>query len=135
MKKINLVLIAITACLLFSCENNSTSPGKIARNFYKDISEGNCVKAMNDSFDLNKEDDSIDIATAEIQSFCDKLTPSFEEKGGIKDVIIVNEKVSEDKKTAEVDLKIIYGSGGEEEINVPMVLNDKGKWKITIGLL
>lgn len=135
MKKFSLVLLACLACLLISCGDGGTkTPGTVAKNFYKDIIKGDCVKAMNEGFDLNFEDSELKENEADIQAFCDKITSAYADKRDIKDVVVIKEEINEQEKSAEVYLKFIYGDGTESEDSIPLVLNDKGEWKITIGL-
>ena len=67
-----------------------------------------------------------------VSLFKEKAAPQFEEKGGIVKVEALNETISEDGKSAEVELKLTYGDGTEETENVDMVCNEAGEWKASI---
>ena len=54
------------------------------------------------------------------------------QKGGIKDVEILSEEISEDGNTAVIKYKEIYGDGSEEEKEGKMIKVD-GKWKMDMG--
>lgn len=58
--------------------------------------------------------------------------PSVDEKGGVKEVAVVSEKVAPDGKTADVVLTNTYNNGHVETVNYKMV-NDAETWKIRVN--
>lgn len=56
----------------------------------------------------------------------------LDKKQGIKSIDILEEKIAEDGKTANVKWKITYGNGETDEDDGELV-NVNGDWKMTIG--
>ena len=62
----------------------------------------------------------------------EKGMKEYEKKGGIKDIEILSETISEDGNTAVVKTKTTFGNGETEEGDQKMVKKD-GKWLMSLG--
>ena len=63
----------------------------------------------------------------------DKVEKEYAKKGGIKSYEAQSEKIAEDGKTANVNMKITYGNGKEEETDIKLCKDDKGEWKLDLA--
>ena len=63
----------------------------------------------------------------------EKGTKTMEKKQGIKSYKVESEEISEDGKSATVNMKVVYGDGSEDTNKIKLVKNDKGEWKISFG--
>ena len=52
-------------------------------------------------------------------------------KGGVTDIEVLSEEISEDGNSAVVKMKITYGNGESEEDETKLVLVD-GKWLLSM---
>ena len=62
----------------------------------------------------------------------EKSSQSMAEKGGLKDVQILEETIAEDGKTATIKAKMIYGNGEEQE-NTQKMIKQGDEWKMDSG--
>ena len=118
-------LFLLTACL-------SNSPGAAAKKYVGYLQDGN-AKAYTEGIAMCEDATAEQKKQAEAMmgAMVEKGKKALDEKGGIKDVEIISETISEDGKTADVVLKITYGNCSVEEDDQLMVLED-GKWKMKI---
>ena len=56
----------------------------------------------------------------------------LEQKGGVKNIKIIKETMSEDGNSCVVEAEVEYGDGTTEPANSNFVKVD-GEWKITVG--
>ncbi len=77
--------------------------------------------------ELTKED------KAKLMAFLPAAKQQFDKKGGLKDVKIVDEKISDDGNTATVKYKIIFTNGKEGGTEKVKFLKVNGNWKIRIS--
>ena len=109
MKKIiGFIAIAAVALVMAACSGGN-SPSDVAKQAVK------CI-----------QDKDYDMLRSKAESTLDK-------KGGIKDYEIISETVAEDGKTANVEMKIVYGDGEEKNDVMKLRLDDAGDWRIDAG--
>ncbi len=134
MKKIIYRLAAIITFIIFiSCGNDgaskSSTPGDVVKAMIESIMNENLDGFI--AISLNAKGENItekDLkATKELMSF---VKNDIEKKGGLKEVAILEENISEDGLKATVILQLIYNNGKKAlEGNTKLIKVD-GVWKI-----
>ncbi|MCX6288045.1 MAG: DUF4878 domain-containing protein [Bacteroidetes bacterium] len=139
MKKINVCLILtglLLAFLLTSCGGGgggiiSKTPSdvvKTALNNLKAKDYPGVIKyyVRKDGVAFTKED------TQKFTGLCTWATQEYEKKQGLKDIQILEEKISEDGLTATVKYKLQFNNGtdSDDKVNLKKV---NGDWFIVIG--
>ena len=131
MKKLIALFAVVAAMFAVSC--SSPTPSDAAVDIYQLIIDCKYEAAVEEFYFDSEDPAEVEQAKAMFVSlFKEKAAPQFEEKGGIVKVEALNETISEDGKSAEVELKLTYGDGTEETENVDMVCNEAGEWKASI---
>lgn len=125
-------LSLLMLCVLFaSC--SSKTPGAVAKKYMEYVKDGDYDKFA-DGIMYNETATKEDIEQSKtmiVALLKEKASKEIDKKGGIKEIEVVSEKVSEDGNSADVVLKTIYGNGSSEESDCKMVLKD-GVWKMDI---
>ena len=115
--------------LVTSC--TSSSPGDAFKNYmelvkkkdYKTLAQGFAI-------DESQTPEQQAQATEMIEGLLtEKADKAIAEKGGLKDVQVLEEKISEDGNTADLKVKLIYGNGTEDETAQQMV-KQNDQWKM-----
>lgn len=129
MKKI-LSLFAIVAgiCFFVSCSKNT--PKSVTEKFVSALKDKEYSKAI----DMCQFSDSMDEQKKqELVGFMEqKVSKSFEKKGGISDFSIDGEEVAEDGNTAKVTYTLKFGNGETSQETTNLVKVDD-EWKIDGG--
>ena len=63
----------------------------------------------------------------------EKAAPMLEKKGGLKSIKAISETISEDGKSAKVEVNITYGNGTEEKQAGDLILDESGYWKLKLN--
>ena len=135
MKNLNLVhvfLLAVVVSVLAACSGGEKTPGQIEMSIWNTIESGNYEKAMDMWYENSAVSPDKNQADQKefVKAFADKMKSSIEEKGGIQEVKIVSEELSEDGETAIVAVKITFKNGTTQEDDSKYIKVD-GKWKIS----
>lgn len=133
MKKITRIsmFMAIFAFFAFmaSCGGGAKSPADVSKTFVEKIEKGDVSAAV-------KMLEGVDKATEEeiqkMEAFLSEGSKEVSSKGGIKKIDVLSETISEDGMEADVDLKVTYGNGEEDE-STTKLKNIDGNWKISMG--
>ncbi len=133
MKKMLTVVVSLIAAtmLLSSCGKNN--PADIEMSIQKEFQKGN-FEAGVDKFIANaafENETKAQEMKAMLLSFKDKVAKQNETKGGLKEIVLVEETIDEAAGTAVVKTKKIYNDGSEEEGSTKYIKVD-GKWKIDL---
>ena len=118
-------------CMVFVAACSSDSPGKAAKKYASYMQSGEYEKFV-DGFYFEGEASTEDVDRTKqmlLSMIQEKGAKEMEQKGGLKEIEVVSEELSEDKKTAKVVLKEVYGNGESNENTVDMILVD-GTWKM-----
>jgi hypothetical protein len=136
MKKLTLLLGAIAFVLTFgfqSCGGNlaGNSPGATVKKSINLMAEQNYDKvvvmyAKKDGTALTEEE------KGKMLGLMAMANSDLKKKQGIKSLDIIEEKISEDGKTATVKWKTTYGNG-ETDNNDGDLIKVGGDWKMIIG--
>jgi hypothetical protein len=136
MKKLTVLFGAIAFVLtigLQSCGGGAigNSPGATVKKSISLITEKNYEKVVS----MYAKKDGTALTEEEKGKMLGLMTMANAEltkKQGVKSLEIIEEKISDDGKTAEVKWKITYGNG-ESEDNDGKLVNVDGDWKMIIG--
>ena len=133
MKHILHTIIAATLMLgIFAGCSATSSPRKVARNFYKAIEQADYERALS----LTTLDPEAD---AEIYyAIMQKVNNSIAEKGGIYKLELISEEYApaeegEEPTEATVAVNVVYADGTTQEEYCDVVLTD-GKWLVDANL-
>lgn len=128
MKKFFSLLAVAVAMFMVSCAGAPATPSDAAVEYYQYVANGD-YEAFADAIHFDTTDpEEIAESKAMITSFYkEKAEPEIKSKGGIKSIEALNETISEDGNTANVQLKVIYGDGSEKTEDVKLVKVDN-KW-------
>ena len=132
MKKIFIsMFVAVVALTLWSCGSANT-PSAVAEKAAKCIQNAD-YEGYVDLLDLKKSDGNDSEKEQLVALLREKGTKAMEKKQGLKSYEVLSEQISEDGKSATVELKMVYGDGSEDTQKMKLVKNDNGDWKLTMG--
>ena len=125
------MFVAVVAITLWSCGPANT-PSAVAEEACKCVQNEDYegyVELMDLKETKNQESDKEQL----VAMLREKGTKTMEKKQGIKSYKVESEEISEDDKSATVNMKVVYGDGSEDTNKMKLVKNDKGEWKLTLG--
>ena len=133
MKKLFIsMFVAVVALTLWSCGPANT-PSAVAEEACKCM-QNEDYEGYADLMDLKKSEDGKGVEKEQLAALLrEKGTKTMEKKQGIKSYKVESEEISEDGKSANVKMKIVYGNGDEDTQKMKLVKNDDGDWKLTMG--
>jgi hypothetical protein len=134
-KLFSIVITSIFITLLFSCgEGNiskSSTPGDVVKAMMEYSVDENIdgfisIMASNNGEEFDEKD--IEVLKAIMYLYKEE----FDKKEGFKEVIIIEEKISEDGKTATVTSQLLYGNGEKSKNGDIYLVNENGTWKLRL---
>lgn len=126
------IAIVLVSSLMVSCGGGGgaagDSPSKAVEKLFDNLKSKNYDKAVN-AFYLEEDTKLSDPEIQKIKALLMAANEEYEKKGGIKNIEIVEENVSEDGTSGKVKFKVIYGNGDDdsESYNVKKI---DGNWKL-----
>lgn len=110
----------------------SSTPGDVVKTMVEKIADGNydavvAISVTKKGETLNEEEQ------AKIMAFLPEGEKEIDKKGGLKEVTILAETISEDGNTATVKSQLIYGNGEKGSKSDTKLINVNGKWRIRIN--
>lgn len=127
------IILAAAMCFMTSCSKTS-SPGNAFKSYMESLKAGD-YKGFVEGFAMDEtksvEEQEQDRKAIEAM-LTEKTSKSMAEKGGLKDIQILEETIAEDGKTATVKAKMIYGNGEEQESSQKMV-KQGDEWKMELN--
>ena len=124
MKKI---LVMFTMCLMMavmtSCGGHENSPKGVAMAGVECLADKDYKGCMNLT-DAKEEQKQM------MTQLLEKVGKEGEQKGGMKSYEVVDEQIDEEKGTATVKVKVVYGNG-EEKTNEMKCVKKDGKWLLS----
>lgn len=121
-----MVMLMTIGTLMISCGSDKSSPSKAALAFTENIEKGNYDAAFNL---LQGAEEATAEEKEKIIAFFKESSKEMEKKGGISEKEILSETISEDGKTATVEMKVTYGDGTSDESDNKLINTDDG-WKL-----
>ena len=127
--RLGLMLVAVLA--MVSC--TPSTPGAALKNYMSAISDKDYEKFI-DVCNISEADSdkAKEIREGLIAMIQEKGSKTIEKKGGLKEIEIVSEEMTEDGNSAIVTYKQHYGDGSVKEDTQKMIKVD-GKWLMDIG--
>lgn len=122
------LMIGFASCMGDNEANNET-PGDVVENFYRLVQNKEYDKAARMCSNKGKI-----LTVEEVQKVEKRISWSavdYENKNGIKEVIIIEETVIGDYVSAKVKYNIVYNNGDEDD-NVQALEKINGKWYLKI---
>ena len=127
------IILAAAMCFMTSCSKTS-SPGNAFKSYMEKLQAGD-YKGFVEGFavDETKSVEEQEQTKQTIEAMLtEKTSKSMAEKGGLKDVQILEETIAEDGKTATIQAKMIYGNGEEQE-NTQKMVKQGDEWKMELN--
>ena len=119
---------------LISCGEGglgSSSPGDVVKTATWNMADENYDAAV--AVYVNKNGEELSKEEQEkIKALLPQVKEEIDKKGGLKEVVILEETISEDGTTATVKGQTIYGNGEKEEGSDSKLINVNGEWRIII---
>lgn len=132
MKKLFIsMFVAVVAFTLWSCGPANT-PSAVAEEACKCVQNAD-YEGYVELMDLKETKNQESEKEQFVAMLREKGTKTMEKKQGIKSYKVESEEISEDGKSATVNMKVVYGDGSEDTSKIKLVKNDKGEWKISFG--
>lgn len=132
MKKLFIsMFVAVVAFTLWSCGPANT-PSAVAEEACKCV-QNEDYEGYVELMDLKETKNQESEKEQFVAMLREKGTKTMEKKQGIKSYNVESEEISEDGKSATVNMKVVYGDGSEDTNKIKLVKNDKGEWKISFG--
>lgn len=132
MKKLFIsMFVAVVAFTLWSCGPANT-PSAVAEEACKCV-QNEDYEGYVELMDLKETKNQESEKEQFVAMLREKGTKTMEKKQGIKSYNVESEEISEDGKSATVNMKVVYGDGSEDTSKIKLVKNDKGEWKISFG--
>ena len=132
MKKLFIsMFVAVVAFTLWSCGPANT-PSAVAEEACKCVQNAD-YEGYVELMDLKETKNQESEKEQFVAMLREKGTKTMEKKQGIKSYEVLSEEISEDGKSATVNMKVVYGDGSEDTNKIKLVKNDKGEWKISFG--
>lgn len=130
---VNYIVIAAVAMVMAACSGGN-SPKGVAEEAVKCIQNGDYEGYVDLIYMEEKE--GVDMAEqkkAIVGMIQAKASTTLAKEGGISSYDILSETVAEDGKTANVEMKLVYGNGDEKQENLKLRKTDSGDWRIDAG--
>ena len=132
MKKLFIsMFVAVVAFTLWSCGPANT-PSAVAEEACKCV-QNEDYEGYVELMDLKETKNQESEKQQFVAMLREKGTKTMEKKQGIKSYKVESEEISEEGKSATVNMKVVYGDGSEDTNKIKLVKNDKGEWKISFG--
>ena len=125
------MFVAVVAFTLWSCGPANT-PSAVAEKACKCV-QNEDYEGYVELMDLKETKNQESEKEQFVAMLREKGTKTMEKKQGIKSYNVESEEISEDGKSATVNMKVVYGDGSEDTNKIKLVKNDKGEWKISFG--
>ena len=124
--------VSLVSIFLFSCGGGASSggdsPSKAVEKLFDYVKSKNYDKATS-MFFLEEEKKLSDAEAQKIKALLMAADEEYSKKGGIKNVVILSEKINDDGVSGKVDFKVVYGNGDEDEQSYNLKKTD-GVWKL-----
>lgn len=127
-----LLFASVMALFMTSCVNST--PSTAFKSYVELLKKGD-YKGFAKHFSIDEKQSAEDQAKQlELYESIinDKVAKGIQEKGGLKDVQVLEEILSEDGNKATLKVKFIYGDGTEEE-NTQEMVKQNGQWKMVFN--
>jgi hypothetical protein len=134
MKKIYVLFIALTAISVsfISCGSSGSGPGDVIIKSF-DYLESQDYAKIAGLYATGKGELLTEEEQKKIEGMMGMAAQEHDKKGGVKDIIIVEENISDDGETAKVKYTIIYNDDSEVTENGKLI-KVNGKWYMSLQM-
>lgn len=134
MKKLLSIFAVVAAIFAVSCGVDAATPSETVVKFYELVATGEYEAAVEHlSFHATSPEEVEQGKAMIVSLLSEKAAPMLEKKGGFKSIEAISETISEDGKSAKVEVKITYGNGTEEKQAGDLILDEAGYWKLKLN--
>lgn len=134
MKKFICLSSVFALMLLFAaCSGSNSTPSAAFESYSSGMVNGNYDKLVEGIYISDDNKEKADAIRDQYKEMLEtKGKASLEQKGGLKEIVVISEEISEDGTTAVVNFKQVFGDGTEEEDDQKMVkVGDE--WLMDVG--
>ena len=132
MKKLIRLFAVAIVMILASCSGNS--PSAVAEKYMNYMNDGEYDKVV--ELIYTKPETPEDKVKEEMEDFVEflkEMRKDIKEEEKIKSLKIISEEINEDGTKAVVKYSSVLNNGKEENSEIKLIKNEKGKWKIDLG--
>jgi hypothetical protein len=134
--EIHIAFIISLFIMINACDTKTTTgggdPGSVIEDYFKLIIEENFENAAK-MYRIGERELTED-ECKKVRDMIEWAVDQYEIKGGIKEVIVVEETKIGDNKTAFVKYNIVFNNGDESDLKQSMI-KAEGKWYLQIAPL
>ena len=128
-------LSAVLAAMLLmvSCSGSNSTPSAAFENYSSGMVSGDYDKLTSGIYISDENKEKADAIRESYKEMLEsKGKSSLDKKGGLKEIVVLSEEISEDGNTAVVKFKQVFGDGSETEDDQKMVkVGDE--WLMDVG--
>jgi hypothetical protein len=128
------LLLVLATSMIVSCGEGGVagnSPGDVVKTMAINLQEEN-YDAVVDLY-INKNGEELtDEEKTKVKAFLPSAIEEMNKKGGLKEVVIVEETISEDGNAATVKSYLIYGNGEKSNEDKTDLVKVNGDWRVEI---
>lgn len=119
--------------LMVSCSGSNSTPSAAFENYSSGMVSGDYDKLTSGIYISDENKEKADAIRESYKEMLEsKGKSSLDKKGGLKEIVVLSEEISEDGNTAVVKFKQVFGDGSETEDDQKMVkVGDE--WLMDIG--
>lgn len=132
MKKLIRLFAVAIVMILASCSGNS--PLAVAEKYMNYMNDGEYNKVV--ELIYTKPETPEDKVKEEMEDFVEflkEMRKDIKEEEKIKSLKIISEEINEDGTKAVVKYSSVLNNGKEENSEIKLIKDEKGKWKIDLG--
>ncbi len=128
------LLLVWAALLIVSCGEGGvagSSPGDAVKTMAINL-QGENYDAVVDLY-INKNGEELtDEEKTKVKAFLPSAKEEMDKKGGLKEVVIVEETISADGETATIKSYLLYGNGDKSNEDKTDLVKVNGDWRVEI---
>ena len=133
--KLFLILLLVPAVLIIvSCGEGGvagSSPGDAVKTMAINL-QGENYDAVVDLYINKNGKDLTDEEKTKVKAFLPSAKEEMDKKGGLKEVVIVEETISADGETATIKSYLLYGNGDKSNEDKTNLVKVNGNWRVEI---
>ena len=128
------LFVLAAVLVLVSCGEGGvtgSSPGDVAKTMVINLQEENYDSVVDIYINKNGEE-LTDEEKTKVKAYLPSAKEEMDKKGGLKEIVIVEETISEDGKSAVVKSYLIYGGGEKSNEDKTNLVKVNGVWRVEI---
>lgn len=128
------LLVVSTSIIIVSCGEGGvagSSPGDAVKTMAVNLQDENYDAVVNLYINKNGKELTEEEKT-KVKAFLPSAKEEMDKKGGLKEVVIVEETISADGENATVKSYLIYGNGEKSNEDKTNLVKVNGNWRVEI---